>query len=203
MGKMLLDFFPVVLFFIVFKSYDEPTEGIITATAVAMIASIIQVSYTRLKFGRVEKMHLITLAMFIVFGGLTIIFRDEMFIKWKPSIVNWLFAFAFLGSQFIGKKNLVQRMMEKAVQVPPLIWTRLNLLWVGFFIGAGFLNLYVVYNYDTDTWVNFKLFGLLGVTFVFMIVQGIYIMRHIIEVEEPAEEAGEQAASNDKGVSEK
>jgi intracellular septation protein len=186
MGKLLLDFFPVMLFFIVYKSYDDPTEGIIAATAVAMVATIVQVAYTRIRHGRVENMHLITLALFIVFGGLTIVLRDEMFIKWKPSIVNWLFAVAFLGSQFIGAKTLVQRMMDKAVRVPQAIWTRLNLLWVAFFIAVGFLNLYVVYNYDTDTWVNFKLFGLLGLTFIFIIGQGIYMMRHVIE-EEPTE----------------
>ena len=132
MGKLLLDFFPVLLFFVVFKLYENPTEGIIAATAVAIVASIIQVAYTRIKHGRVENMHLITLGLIVVLGGATIVFRDEMFIKWKPSIVNWLFAAAFLGSQFIGSKNFVQRMMEKAVDLPANIWVRLNMAWVVF-----------------------------------------------------------------------
>lgn len=181
MGKLLLDFFPVLLFFIVYKSYDDPTEGIIAATAVAIIASIVQVAYTRFKYGRVENMHLITLALIVVLGGATILLRDEMFIKWKPSVVNWLFAAVFLGSQFIGSKNIVRRMMDKAVTLEDVIWTRLNLAWAGFFVFAGLLNVYVVYNYDTDTWVNFKLFGLLGLTIAFVIAQSFYLMRHIKE----------------------
>ena len=184
MGKLLLDFFPVLLFFVVFKYHDDPTEGIIAATAVAIVASIIQVAYTRLRHGRVENMHLITLALIVVLGGATIVFRDEMFIKWKPSIVNWLFGAAFLVSEFIGSKNLVRRMMDKAVTLPDAIWFRLNMAWVVFFVAVGFVNVWVVYNFDTDTWVNFKLFGLLGLTVLFVIGQSIYMMRHIKEDEE-------------------
>jgi intracellular septation protein len=191
MGKLLLDFFPVLLFFVVFKYYDNPTEGIIAATAVAIVASIVQVAYTRIKHGRVENMHLITLALIVVLGGATIVFRNEMFIKWKPSIVNWLFAAAFLGSQFIGSKNLVQRMMDKAVELPPVIWMRLNMAWVIFFVLVGFLNVWVVYNFDTDTWVNFKLFGLLGLTILFVIAQSFYLMRHMrADDDEAKPEAG-------------
>ena len=196
MGKLLLDFFPVLLFFVAYKSYDDPTEGIIAATAVAIVASIVQVSYTRLKFGRVENMHLITMALIVVLGGATILLRDEMFIKWKPSVVNWLFAAVFLGSQFIGSKNIVRRMMDKAVSLPNNIWTRLNLGWAVFFVFAGFLNLYVVYNYDTDTWVNFKLFGLLGLTILFVIAQSFYLMRHIQE--DPATEGAETTDTKEK-----
>ena len=191
MGKLLLDFFPVLLFFIVYKSYDDPTEGIIAATAVAIVASIVQVAYTRFKYGRVENMHLITLALIVVLGGATILLRDEMFIKWKPSVVNWLFAAVFLGSQFIGSKNIVRRMMDKAVTLEDVIWTRLNLAWAGFFVFAGLLNVYVVYNYDTDTWVNFKLFGLLGLTVAFVIAQSFYLMRHIKEAPETEVEGAE------------
>ena len=190
MGKLLLDFFPVLLFFVVFKYYDNPTEGIIAATAVAIVASIVQVAYTRIKHGRVENMHLITLALIVVLGGATIVFRNEMFIKWKPSIVNWLFAAAFLGSQFIGSKNLVQRMMDKAVTLPPVIWFRLNMAWVVFFIAVGLLNVWVVYNFDTDTWVNFKLFGLLGLTIAFVIAQSFYLMRHMRTDDEAEPETG-------------
>ena len=191
MGKLLLDFFPVLLFFFVYKSYDDPTEGIIAATAVAIVASIVQVAYTRFKYGRVENMHLITLALIVVLGGATILLRDEMFIKWKPSVVNWLFAAVFLGSQFIGSKNIVRRMMDKAVTLEDFIWTRLNLAWAGFFVFAGLLNVYVVYNYDTDTWVNFKLFGLLGLTVAFVIAQSFYLMYHIKEAPETEVEEAE------------
>ena len=136
-------------------------------------------------------MHLITLALIVVLGGATILLRDEMFIKWKPSVVNWLFAAVFLGSQFIGSKNIVRRMMDKAVTLEDVIWTRLNLAWAGFFVFAGLLNVYVVYNYDTDTWVNFKLFGLLGLTVAFVIAQSFYLMRHIKEAPETEVEEAE------------
>lgn len=202
MGKLLLDFFPVLLFFVVFKYHDDPTEGIIAATAVAIVASIIQVAYTRIKLGRVENMHLITLALIVVLGGATIVFRDEMFIKWKPSIVNWLFAAAFLASEYIGSKNFVRRMMDKAVDLPDRIWTRMNMAWVVFFTAVGFLNVWVVYNFDTDTWVNFKLFGLLGLTVVFVIGQSIYLMRHVRSDDDDAkaQPAAERAAPRTEGT---
>ncbi len=185
--KLLFDFFPVLLFFIAFKMYsdpDDPTRGILVATGVIIVASIVQLAISWLKNRRVEKMHLVTLALVVFFGGLTLAFRDEMFIKWKPTVVNWLFAVVFLGSQFIGSRNLIQRAMEKSMTLSPPIWTRLNLSWVAFFLAMGVLNLYVVYNYSTDTWVNFKLFGLMGLTFVFVLGQGIYLMKHMQEDDE-------------------
>lgn len=179
--KLLFDFFPIVLFFITFKAFDDPHEGVLWATGVIIIATLVQVGVTWVRNRRVEKMHLITLALVVFFGGLTLIFKNEMFIKWKPSVVNWLFAAALLLSQFFGERNLVQRMMEGSVQLPDVIWTRLNAAWALFFVAMGLLNIYVVYNFDTDTWVNFKLFGLMGCTFAFVIAQTIYLMRHIQE----------------------
>jgi len=178
MKKLLFDFFPVILFFIAFKAHEDPKEGIIFATAVAIVASVAQVAYSWLRHRRVEKMHLITMALIVVLGGLTIALDDEMFIKWKPTLVNWLFALAFLGSQFVGRKPIVQRIMDKNVSLPNPVWRRLNGSWSAFFLTLGAVNLYVVYAFDTDTWVNFKLFGMLGLTLVFVVAQGFYLYRH-------------------------
>jgi len=178
--KLLLDFFPIVFFFIAFKMYD-----IYVATAVLIIASLIQTSAHWLMHRRFEKMHVITLVLVCVFGGLTLMLQDEMFIKWKPTVINWLFAAAFIGSQFIGKKSIIQRMMGDHMVLPANIWMHLNIAWTLFFIALGIANLYVVYNFDTETWVNFKLFGLLGLTFIFVIAQSLYVARFI---KEPIEE---------------
>lgn len=172
--KLLFDLFPVILFFIAYKTYD-----IYTATAVIIIASAVQVGYVYLKHRRVEKMHIITLALVVILGGLTLILHDEAFIKWKPTIVNWGFALVFLGSHFIGQKPIVRRMMDQAIQLPDSIWLKLSWMWIGFFIFSGLLNLYVAYNFDTDTWVNFKLFGLMALTLVFIILQGLYVSRYM------------------------
>jgi intracellular septation protein len=178
--KFLFDFFPILLFFIAYKVFD-----IYVATAVTIVASFIQVGWFWLQYRRVEKMHIITLLMITVLGGATLILQDETFIKWKPSVVNWLFGLAFLGSQFIGKKTIIQRMMEASVELPQKVWSHLNSAWALFFITMGFLNLYVAYNFDTDTWVNFKMFGMLGLTFLFILGQAFFIGRY---VKEPANE---------------
>lgn len=180
--KLLFDLFPVALFFIAYKMYD-----IYTATAVIIVATIVQVAYMYTKNKRVEKMHIITLALILVLGGLTLVLQDEDFIKWKPTLVNWGFALVFLGSHFIGKKPIIRRMMDSALSLPDLIWIRLSWMWVAFFILSGIVNLYVAFNYDTDTWVNFKLFGLMGMTLVFIVVQGFYISRYLQEPETSAE----------------
>ncbi len=172
--KLLYDFFPILLFFVAYKIFD-----IYVATAVAIVASFIQVGWFWLQYRRVEKMHVITLLMITVLGGATLIFHDDTFIKWKVSVVNWLFGIVFLGSQFIGKKPVIQRIMEASVELPQKIWTRLNLVWALFFISTGFLNLYVAYNYDLDTWVNFKMFGMLGLTFLFILAQALFIGRYV------------------------
>ncbi len=157
------------------------------ATAVAIIASILQVAIYWAKFRRFEKMHLFTLGIIVVLGGATLLLQDETFIKWKPTAVNWLFALVFLGSQFIGKKNLVQRMMEASISAPEHVWLRLNISWVIFFITVGIANLYVAFNFDLDTWVNFKLFGVLGLTLLFVVAQGFYLVRYAEDKPEPEE----------------
>lgn len=172
--KFLIDFLPILLFFIAYKIY-----GIYVATVVAIAASVAQVGWSWLRHRRVEGMPLVTMALIVVLGGATLWLQDEMFIKWKPTVVNWLFALVFFVSQFFGERTLVQRMMGKAITLPQAIWWRLNLAWSAFFFALGVANLYVVYNFDTDTWVNFKLFGLMGLTIAFVIVQAVYLSRHM------------------------
>ena len=182
--KLLFDFFPILLFFVAYKLADDPADpqhGILVATAVAIVATAVQVSVYWWKNHRVERMHLNTLALIVVLGGATLVLRDEIFIKWKPTVVNWLFALGFLASQFVGRAPLARRMMEHAVQLPDPVWTRLNLSWAVFFALLGIANLYVVYHFDTATWVNFKLFGLMGLTLAFVLGQGVYLARHVKE----------------------
>jgi len=203
--KFFLDLFPIILFFVTFKFYGNvvPAEqslcalghcipggtpgAIYAATLVAIIASFAQVAYVWFKQHRVETMHLVTLALIVVLGGATLFFQNEAFIKWKPTVVNWAFGIAFLSSQFIGKRPLVQRMMESNIQLnDAAIWQKLNLMWVLFFMVLGLANLYVAFNFSTEIWVNFKLFGLLGLTLVFVVAQAFYLTRHIVSPEEEA-----------------
>ncbi len=172
--KLLYDFFPILLFFVAYKLY-----GIYVATATAIVATILQVALFWLRHRRVEKMHVITLAIIVLFGGATLLLKDPVFIKWKPTVAYWLFAAVFLGSQFIGGKSLVERMMGHAIQTTRTVWQRLNLAWVVFFVAMGLVNLYVAYHYSEDTWVNFKLFGLMGLTFLFVLAQGVVLARFI------------------------
>jgi intracellular septation protein len=172
--KILADFFPILLFFGAYKFY-----GIYTATAVAMAASAIQVAFYWLKYRRVETMNLITFVLIGVLGGATLFFHNEWFIKWKPTAINWAFGLAFLVSQFIGEKSLTQRMLGGNITLPKPVWLRLNLSWGLFFILTGIANIYVAYHFDTDTWVNFKLFGLMGITFAFVIAQAIYMTQFL------------------------
>lgn len=172
--KLLYDFFPVILFFVAYK-----LGGLYAATLTAMVASALQVGIYWLKFRKTETLHLITFALLLVFGSATLILKDPMFIKWKPSVVNWLFAAVFVGSQFVGKKSVVERMMGNAITLSAGRWRILNLSWAVFFTFLGFANLYVVYNFDENTWVNFKLFGMMGLTFLFIVLQMLFLARHM------------------------
>lgn len=174
--KLFYDFFPILLFFVAFK-----IGGIYIATGVAIAATFLQVGLFWVRHHRFERMHLVTLLIIVVFGGLTIGLRDEVFIKWKPTILNWLFAVAFLGSQILGRKPLVQRMLETNITLPSAVWPRLNLIWTAFFLALGGANLYVAYHFDTDTWVNFKLFGMMGITVAFVVAQALYLARHMAD----------------------
>jgi intracellular septation protein len=213
--KLLVDFFPILLFFAAYK-----LEGIYVATGVAIAASAVLVGWSWLRRRRVETMHLVTLGLLVLFGGMTIALRDPIFVMWKPTIVNWLFAAVFLGSQWIGQKSLIERMMGKAIEIPSVVWGRLNLMWVAFFVITGLVNLFVVYvgsgffdaqqalisasglhdidlaacstrfsgdllslcnqaQSSEDIWVNFKLFGMMGMTILFVIAQSLYLARHM------------------------
>ncbi len=203
--KFFLDFFPVLLFFLVYKFFgdippdlvnmanslpvvevnpEEPRDAIYFATLVLILATILQNITHYLLYGKLEKMHLISLGILIAFGSLTLAFKDPLFIKWKVSIFNWFFGAAIIGSQFIGKKPLIERMMAQAISVPKKIWRRVNMSWGLFFILVGVVNIYVAYNYSEETWVDFKLFGVLGMTFVFMITQGIYLAKYALPEDE-------------------
>ncbi len=201
--KFLFDFFPVALFFMVYKFFgelppawvaaanqfplmslnqSEPKDAILMATLVIILATIVQNALYFALHRRFERMHLITLAILLVFGTLTLFLKDPIFIKWKVSIINWGFALAFLISQYVGaRKTLTERMMANAVQVPAHIWQRTNMLWVGFFTCIGIVNLIVAYLFSEETWVDFKLFGVLGLTIAFIIAQVFYLQRHAIE----------------------
>ncbi len=170
--KLLFDFFPILLFFIAFKFF-----GIYTATAVTMAASILQVSIYWYKHRRFESLHLITLVIVILLGGTTLLLHNDLFIKWKPTVIYWVFALCFLASQFIGKAPLVQRLLSAQLSLPDSAWQRLNLSWVVFFSLMGSINIYVLYHFSTNAWVNFKLFGTLGLTLIFLIAQAIYMSR--------------------------
>jgi intracellular septation protein len=186
--KLLFDFFPIVLFFIAYKVFD-----IYVATGVAIVASILQVLVAWLKTRKFETMHLMTLVIILVFGGLTLYLQDEQFIKWKPTVVNWLFGFLFLASQWLGEKTMIERMMGGNLSMPSEIWRTLNLSWTFFFFLIGGVNYYVMSYFSTDTWVNFKLFGMLGLTFVFVLLQSFYLSRHLPDPEpEPETDAEEK-----------
>jgi intracellular septation protein len=174
--QLLYDLLPIFVFFIAYK-----IAGIYVATTAAIIVSILQVGYYRLRHGKFEKMQLTTLVMIVVLGGLTLILHKPIFIKWKVSVINWIFGLVFLGSHFIGKKPLIRYVMEKQIDLPSAVWNKLNMSWAVFFLAVGFVNLYVVYHFSTNAWVNFKLFGVLGLTFLFVILQAVYLSKHITE----------------------
>ncbi|NOR71152.1 MAG: septation protein A [Methylomarinum sp.] len=177
--KQLLEFIPVILFFIAYKFYD-----IYVATAVVIVATVIQVSITWFKHKKVETMQWITLGLILVMGGATLYLQDEQFIKWKLTIIEWLFGFAFLGSHFFAKKTFVERMMGSSLELPAKIWKRLNLMWASFFISVGCINIYVMQNYNTDDWVTFKTFGVPALMMIFIVFQLIFIYKYIPEKEE-------------------
>jgi len=174
--KPILEFFPIILFFIAYKSYD-----IYIATGVVIAATVVQVAIYWLLYRKVETMQWITLGLILVMGGATLYLQDEQFIKWKLTIIEWLFGAAFLASQFIGNKTFIERMMGASLTLPAVIWKRLNMSWALFFIGVGFLNLYVMNHYDTDAWVNFKTFGVPGLMVVFIVVQMIFLYKYAPE----------------------
>src|SRR3990167_5997439 len=172
--KFLFDYFPIICFFIAYKLW-----GIYVATAVTMVASALQIAAYWLLHHRFEKLHIITFLLIILLGGSTLIFHKVIFIKWKPSIVYWLFAIVLLTTHVVGKSTAIERMLGEKIKMPSRIWKRINIAWAIFFIFLGFLNLYVVYHFDTNQWVYFKLFGTLGLMIIFIFAQGFYMYKYI------------------------
>ena len=202
--KIFYDLAPIILFFLGYHnasfiaentpvgSWLDPSQpevitATIIATGIAIVASFIQVGGFWLKHKRFERMHIFSLLLISGLGGITIAFGDPAFIQWKPTVLNWVFAAAFLVSQFIGEKSLVHRMMGGQISLPEAVWFKLNLSWVAFFIVSGLANLYVAFYYATeldektrmDFWVDFKLFGLMGMTLVFVIAQALYLSKYM------------------------
>lgn len=181
MLNFLYDFIPVILFFIAFKVY-----GIYVATAVGIVMTALQLGLSTLRNNKVDKQQLITLIVFMIFGSMTLYFHNPLFVKWKPTVIYWIFAIVLTGSQFIGNKPLMQRMMEKMLDdakasIPQFVWKRLNAAWAVFFMALGLLNLYVAYTFSTDTWVNFKLYGTLGALMGFSFLQALWLARYMTE----------------------
>lgn len=185
--KQFIDFIPLILFFIVYKLDPRTVElagqsfelgGIFSATAVLIASSVVVYGVLLLLQRKLEKGQWLTLLACLLFGGMTLAFHSETFLKWKAPVVNWLFAAGFAATHFIGDKVLIQRIMGHAVQLPQPIWVRLNLAWIAFFVFSGCANLFVAFTFH-DIWVDFKVFGSLGMTVLFLIAQGVYLARHI------------------------
>lgn len=176
--KFLFDIFPVILFFAAFKLY-----GIYVATGVAIAATVVQIGWVWFRHRKVDNMQWISLGLIVVFGGATLLLRDETFIKWKPTVLYWLFGATLLVAELAFRKNLIRSMMEKQVTAPDPVWKKLLAGWIGFFVVMGLLNIYVAYGYSTDIWVNFKLFGGIGLMIVFVIAQAVVLAPHMKEKE--------------------
>ena len=186
--KQILELLPVVLFFVVyqmdgktlaFAGYEYQVEGIFTATAVLIGATCVQVVLVRLIDGVWEKRALWTLLAVVVFGGITLLLRDETFIQWKPTVFNWGLALVFAGFQIFGERSLLQRLLGSQIELPGMVWTRLNWLWIANFTVVGALNIFVAYRYDLDTWVSYKLYSAIGFTLLLAIITAIMISPHI------------------------
>jgi len=176
MKKLLFDFFPLVLFFAAFRLAD-----LYVATAVAMLAAVAQLLWLKLRGAVIEPMHWINLSVIVVFGGATLLLQNEAFIKWKPTVLYWIFAVVLLGAQTIFKRNPMEKLMGAQIQLPAAVWTRVNWVWAGFFVASGALNLYVAFSgHFTDAqWVNFKVFGLMALLIVFVIAQSLWLGKHM------------------------
>ena len=174
--KFLFDLFPVILFFIAFKVSD-----IYVATGVAIAATFAQIGWLVLRGRKVDAMLWVTLAIIVVFGGATLWLQDETFIKWKPTVLYWLFGAALAGATLFFRKNLIRKLMEEQISLPDRVWRQLNLSWIAFFAVMGVVNLYVAYRFSTDTWVNFKLFGGMGLMLAFIVGQSLLLAKYIEE----------------------
>jgi intracellular septation protein len=199
--KLLFDLFPVILFFATFKYAEKSPElaaswmgsllgfvpddvklaPILLATVVVIAATIAQIAWVRVRHGKVDKMLWISLVLVVVFGGMTLAFQNEAFIKLKPTILYWVFAGSMAFSAVFLKKNVIKSMLGEQLTLPEPIWARVNLAWIAFFVAMGILNLVIAFNFSTDTWVNFKLFGGMGLMLVFVLGQGLLLSKYVEE----------------------
>lgn len=198
--KFLFDLFPVILFFVSYQIAGGQQETaaefanallgggiaaqqapILIATCVAILATFAQIGWLLTRGRKVDTMLWVSLVLIVVFGGATIIFHDATFIKWKPTILYWLFSSSLLVSAVVFNKNLIRSFMEAQIRLPDDVWSRLNVAWIGFFALMGFLNLYVAFEYPEATWVKFKLFGGMGLMFLFVIGQSMFLGKYVEE----------------------
>lgn len=199
--KLLFDLFPVILFFIAFKYSEKNPElaaswvgsllgsaavdikqaPILLATVVVIAATVAQIAWVWFRHGKVDKMLWVSLVLVAVFGSLTLIFQDETFIKWKPTILYWVFAVSMGFSALVMKKNAIKVMLGEQLTLPEAVWSKVNLSWIVFFVFMGFLNLVIAFNFPTDVWVNFKLFGGMGLMLVFVLGQGMLLSKYVEE----------------------
>ena len=177
--KLLLDFFPIALFFLAFKFW-----GIYVATGVAIAATIAQIGWLRYSTGKVEPMQWLSLAIIVLFGGATILAHDDTFIKWKPTVLYWLMGGTLAAGLLFFRKNFLKSLMGSQLQLPDAAWRAMSWSWSGFFAFMGLLNLWVAFHYDTNTWVNFKLFGGLGLMALFIVGQALFLGRHVKDTKE-------------------
>jgi intracellular septation protein len=209
--KFLFDFLPVILFFGTFKVAEaHPDDAarfttdhfgalvsggvvgadeapVLLATLVVIAATLMQVGTQLVRGRKVDVMLWVTFGLVVVLGGATVWFHNPTFIKWKPSVLYWVMGLAFWLSQAVFRKNLLQALIGEQLELPPVVWQRLNLAWIAFFGFMGLLNLYVAYTYSTSAWASFKAFGATGLMLVFMVAQGFYLSRHLKAAPEPAE----------------
>ena len=172
--KLLLDFFPIILFFAAFKF-----AGIYVATGVAIAATVGQIAWLRWRHGKVEPMQWVSLGVIVLFGGATLIAHNDTFIKWKPTVLYWLMGGALVVGQLLFKKNLLKTVMGAQMELPEAAWRVMQRSWSAFFAVMGVLNLWVAFHFDTDTWVNFKLFGGMGLMLLFVLGQALYLHRYV------------------------
>lgn len=197
--KLLFDLFPVILFFATFKyagvrpddaalwagellgsSSISPAQApILLATVVVILATIAQIAWVRFRHGKVDRMLWVSLALVVLFGGMTLVFQNEAFIKWKPTLLYWIFAASMGFAALVLKKNVMQSMLGAQLQLPEPVWQRVNLSWLLFFLTMGALNLIVAFNFSTDIWVDFKLFGGMGLMLVFVVAQGLFLSKYM------------------------
>lgn len=176
MKKFLFDLFPLILFFVAFKFAD-----IYTATAAAIIAAVVQFIWLKVTGKTIEATHWINLSVIVIFGGATLFFHNDVFIKWKPTVLYWLFGGILLVGKWVFKRNLMRKVLGAQIQMPEAIWDKLNLSWAGFFAVSGALNLYVAFSgqFTESQWVNFKVFGLMALLLVFAVAQSIWLSRYM------------------------